>query len=679
MRLLHCETLRLHDFLPDSRPRYAILSHVWEEEEEVTFDDIQDFARAAQKKGYRKIKSFCQQALRDGLEYAWVDTCCIDKSSSAELSEAINAMFQWYRDAEVCYASLFDVEEVQRQTPESCQFRDSKWFTRGWTLQELLAPRKLLFYSKRWDYLGSRQSLALQVSAVTRIRLQYLLGQDLKSASVAERMSWASLRQTTREEDRSYSLLGIFDISMPLLYGEGGTRAFLRLQEEIVKRNADQSIFMWGLSDEPLNMNSGCHSSIGLFLSSLLFAVLIAIHGPVSYDPHKDHPIQDGFLAASPDAFSNSSSIGPCHNPPRQSFAITNIGVSISIPVKVHLGEPSVRELAIFDCSSTHCHGYRFAIPMTYGGGKHYRAKDTIRAVPAYAVALPSPWSIPWITRNSILLEATPVNVRNRHENDAKENATCRYPVSVRTIPQDMVVKEIIQRTIQVRGPLVYEYHVVHLSAGYNISWLLVIQVTYSRSVGGTVTYDYSTAELKGGGSIDRIDISNVASTLSNSREKQVAVGIHQFQVNVRTFALTRHERGLVVDIEREPYWRNHLQWAQGWFLSKLRPYLDLNNDINWAICVAVVLFPAVAAGLIVHIPYIGPCILAAWKAVPVILKALCFCFFYLKGIAYGASVCYMHLAKHPVYQPAHLNVLEAIRTLVDEGVRKNARDFRSS
>ncbi|CAG8978176.1 hypothetical protein HYALB_00011492 [Hymenoscyphus albidus] len=187
--------------------------------------------RAYQLMGYEKINRSYFQAMDDGLRYIWVDTCCIDKTSSAELSEAINSMFLWYRNAEVCYAYLSDVDE-------DSELSGSLWFTRGWTLQELLAPSKVVFYGHGWTLLGTRESLKIRLSDITGIRSLH----DFQNASIAQKMSWASKRITTRVEDMAYCLLGLFGVYMPPLYGEG-KNAFLRLRLEILSKSDDESIF----------------------------------------------------------------------------------------------------------------------------------------------------------------------------------------------------------------------------------------------------------------------------------------------------------------------------------------------------------------------------------------------------------------------------------------------------
>jgi hypothetical protein len=251
MRLINVNTFQIGEFVGTGFiPPYAILSHTWETEE-VTFQDWQDMSRASTKRGYAKICLACHQAIKDGLEYLWVDTNCIDKTSSAELSEAINSMFAWYRNAACCYVYLADTPQTaarlnsKGQVDKDDPFCQSKWFTRGWTLQELLAPFDLVFFSSDWVRIGTKIDLKTTLSQITGVEARFLTGElDLSLASVAKRMSWISKRATTRLEDIAYCMLGIFDINMPLLYGEG-LRAFGRLQEEILKSNDDQSLFCW--------------------------------------------------------------------------------------------------------------------------------------------------------------------------------------------------------------------------------------------------------------------------------------------------------------------------------------------------------------------------------------------------------------------------------------------------
>ena len=241
MRLLNTTTLELVEFHCAQIPQYAILSHTWEEGE-VLLADIQNH-QATGKFGYRKICGCCHVARKNGLQWAWIDTCCIDKSSSSELSEAINSMYRWYANAALCLVYLQDFEGNQKD------FGESRWFTRGWTLQELIAPVYIEFYTSKWEDFGTKTSLALSLSRITQIPVDVLRGQDPTTYSVSQRMSWAARRVTTREEDVAYCLLGLFNVNMPLLYGEG-KRSFIRLQEQILRQEEDYSIFAW-MADDP--------------------------------------------------------------------------------------------------------------------------------------------------------------------------------------------------------------------------------------------------------------------------------------------------------------------------------------------------------------------------------------------------------------------------------------------
>jgi len=229
-------------FEGDIPKKYAILSHRWGAEE-VTFKDLTD-GTSKGKAGYGKIQFCGEQARRDGLQYFWVDTCCIDKSNAVELQEAINSMFRWYQNAAKCYVYLSDVSTRGRKASDrfseytwESAFRSSRWFTRGWTLQELLAPGpdSVEFFSQERDRLGDKRTLEPQIHEITGIPITALRGTPLSQFDVDDRLLWAETRQTTREEDRAYSLFGIFDIQIPLRYGEGRDKALKRLREEIDK------------------------------------------------------------------------------------------------------------------------------------------------------------------------------------------------------------------------------------------------------------------------------------------------------------------------------------------------------------------------------------------------------------------------------------------------------------
>lgn len=242
MRLLKTDTIQVQTFEYGNIPPYAILSHRWSKDE-ITYQDLEASTEAKERKeGFKKVRQCCAKAKADGFDYVWIDTCCINKESSAELSEAINSMFNWYHQAERCYAHLADV-------PSKSTFKESEWFTRGWTLQELLAPSDIHFVDENWDFIGTKMSQQQDISNCTGIPVSILCGDDdLETASIAQRLSWASKRKTQRLEDRAYCLMGLFGIHMPLIYGEG-EQAFLRLQEEIMRISHDDSLFAWKSSD----------------------------------------------------------------------------------------------------------------------------------------------------------------------------------------------------------------------------------------------------------------------------------------------------------------------------------------------------------------------------------------------------------------------------------------------
>ncbi|RSL88326.1 hypothetical protein CEP52_015269 [Fusarium oligoseptatum] len=303
--------LEMVDFSPNNIPPYAILSHTWGDDEVIYTDVIAN--NAQQKSAYHKIEYTCRQAIADGYEYAWADNCCIDKRSSAELSESINSMFEWYQKAERCYAYLTDCPGDIDTTLLDSPFARSRWFTRGWTLQELVAPRDLVFYGENWVRIGEKKTLSITLSVITGIDEDILINdRPIQSASVAKRMSWASSRQTTRPEDVAYSLMGLFNVNMPMLYGEGD-RAFIRLQEEIMKQSDDQSIFAW--TDREASPDT--------------------LHG---------------LLAKSPANFRYSNSVVPYEDwEPRTPYSMSNRGLRIDLHLTRQDGDIFV---AAIDCPS---------------------------------------------------------------------------------------------------------------------------------------------------------------------------------------------------------------------------------------------------------------------------------------------------------------------------------------
>lgn len=226
------------DFI-ENVPPYAILSHTWGADgDEVTFDDLQNGA-GINKPGYIKLRFCHNQAVRDDLKYFWVDTCCIDKRNNTELSEAINSMFYWYRNSVKCYVYLPDVsaeilDDDANRLPWEPDFSKSRWFTRGWCLQELLAPKTVEFYSREGTLLGNKKGLEELIHKITSIPINALSGASLSGFPIDERLRWAAGRNTKRAEDKAYCLLGIFEVFLPLIYGEG-ENAFKRLREAIAK------------------------------------------------------------------------------------------------------------------------------------------------------------------------------------------------------------------------------------------------------------------------------------------------------------------------------------------------------------------------------------------------------------------------------------------------------------
>ncbi|KAI1209660.1 HET-domain-containing protein [Annulohypoxylon truncatum] len=327
MRLLNVNDLQLVDFQGQDIPRYAILSHTWGEDE-VTFEDLSK-NNYRHKHGFSKIEGCRKLTKHDRLEWFWVDTCCIDKSSSAELSEAINSMYAWYQRAEYCYVYLVDVPTVPYPGPfDSLAFQNSRWFTRGWTLQELLAPTFLIFYDASWGLISYRCSSVDLISEITGIDANILESPyRIKEASIALKLSWASQRQTSREEDMAYCLMGLLDVNMPLLYGEGGARAFHRLQKELMNDQYDHTILAWGLCSK----------------KSLLYR-LDDIH----------------LLAPSP-AFFGKWNVHMRHISPESThYFLTNLGLHISLPI-IFLGEKYA--LGLLECKDE-TDSYRVALPL---------------------------------------------------------------------------------------------------------------------------------------------------------------------------------------------------------------------------------------------------------------------------------------------------------------------------
>ncbi|CAH0051979.1 unnamed protein product [Clonostachys solani] len=352
MRLIHTRSLKLREF-NRSIPPYAILSHTWGTQE-VTFQEFRNRSTRKRNRGRRglaKILATCRQARRQGFEYVWVDSCCIDKRSSTELSEAINSMFKWYQNAHVCYAYLEDVSvgesrptgwtsggpPVVSTTTGTVGLGSSRWFTRGWTLQELIAPTKVEFYDTEWNYIGEKHEMASEIRDITGIDTFVIKGSPLEQVCVAKKMSWAAHRETRRKEDIAYSLFGIFGVNMPLVYGEG-SKAFLRLQEEILRRSDDQTIFAWR------SMRSQKSRQVrGLFANS-----------PREFSNFYDGLPDESNLSVEPSTPSTNDHLVRVWDfqTPQQPIAMTNRGIRITGRIqdlRAHL-EPHNTVILILNC-----------------------------------------------------------------------------------------------------------------------------------------------------------------------------------------------------------------------------------------------------------------------------------------------------------------------------------------
>ena len=330
MRLLHTKRLEFGEFWDSSVPEYAILSHRWGTDE-ISYLELQYLINEANQNsnlvspalyflkpknkagnGLAKIRRARRTARKAGFDWIWIDTCNIDKSSSSELTEAINSMFKYYQNSAVCYAFLQDVTKpgklFEKSGEKLKQFFASIWWTRGFTLQELLAPKKVIFLDDHWQEFGTKQELASLIRDRTTITEHYLEdAENLRTCCVAKKMSWASSRKTSRVEDAAYSLMGLFDVNMPLLYGEGN-KAFLRLQEEIIRRSDDQTIFM--------------HEGDDLLAKSV-----------ADFRPFEDH-VSRGFPAK---FYLNYGFLN-------KAYAVTNKGVEMTVPF-IELEGPETESL----------------------------------------------------------------------------------------------------------------------------------------------------------------------------------------------------------------------------------------------------------------------------------------------------------------------------------------------
>ncbi|KAI5987984.1 heterokaryon incompatibility protein-domain-containing protein [Pisolithus orientalis] len=382
--------------LDDKGTHYAILSHRWGAEagykEMVGLMKMEERKRdeVRRRDGYQKIIKSCEQATNDGYEWLWIDTCCIDKRSSSELSEAINSMYRWYRNAQVCYAYLNDVDgsvfPVRRDVIKfGKSFGWPEWFVRGWTLQELIAPKQVEFFNKDWVSIGNKRRLAPVLQEITGIPTEVLrVGLDVKRLCVAEIMSWAAKRETTRVEDRAYSLMGLFRVNMPMLYGEG-EKAFQRLQLEIIRTSNDHSIFAWN----PLRPRTG--SVLADDPSDFWRCSGIAKLEPNEFADRLMKYIEENKLGNPWYIQRNSTKIAtnPIHwcrlawlrwrlrslSQPLRTFAISNGGIQVCLPVIPLSNSP-------FHCRAVLACGYGevglVSIDLVSSGSSFDRASDAL-------------------------------------------------------------------------------------------------------------------------------------------------------------------------------------------------------------------------------------------------------------------------------------------------------------
>ncbi|KAH9889989.1 heterokaryon incompatibility protein-domain-containing protein [Cubamyces lactineus] len=384
MWLLDAHTAELHYYSAPKdvpSPGYAILSHRWLNggRDDQTFQDVQRLTAAIQSQRSpelpdsqpeilevqglnAKISQCCALARVHGFRYVWIDTCCIDRTSSAELTESLNSMFQWYARAAICYAFLYDVKSDEDPYDEGSSFRSSEWFTRCWTLQELLAPSNVLFLSVDWFPLGTKESFSGLIQEITGIDRDILIHRrPLDSVSIARRMSWASKRRASRVEDEAYSLMGIFGVNMPTIYGEQH-HAFIRLQQEILKGSHDQSIFAcYQILDNPSLIQSDSDCLLPPF----------AIQDNV----HEDEWEQGRLLASSPVAFADSADIssvipedfadilGVPFRPPE--YNVTSCGMRMRLPLLTLTAGSKVTYLGILSCRSAQRPDHLVALFLT--------------------------------------------------------------------------------------------------------------------------------------------------------------------------------------------------------------------------------------------------------------------------------------------------------------------------
>ncbi|KAI6124820.1 heterokaryon incompatibility protein-domain-containing protein [Pisolithus croceorrhizus] len=360
--------LKVFEYHDDTNKDYCILSHRWGHE--VCYQEMVELANMGNRReirrrgGYQKILRTCERTKDDGFRWLWVDTCCIDDRSSSEVSEAINSMFHWYKNSQRCYAYLHDTTLFPTK-PDNDSFKAfngwPEWFSRGWTLQELIAPKDLQFFNKDWKYIDDKQSLASVLEKITRVPASVLRdGLSSYRPSAAQVMSWAADRRTTRTEDRAYSLMGLLDVNMPMLYGER-KKAFQRLQLEVIRTSNDQTIFAWDPEGKTPRASSVLADDPELFKDC---------HDVVQIQPKEFDPEMLSVWSSSLTAATITMPTMP-NDQGLHVFTIANAGIQIWLPVVPYYGCPSVFQAALA------CRKGNSMMPITIDlasfGSNHYR------------------------------------------------------------------------------------------------------------------------------------------------------------------------------------------------------------------------------------------------------------------------------------------------------------------
>ncbi|KAK7460467.1 hypothetical protein VKT23_009188 [Stygiomarasmius scandens] len=288
-RLVDTHTLALVEFHErDTIPPYAILSHRWIKRKEVVYRRFKRHDRWTKlRSGYRKIQAACRQACQDGIRYIWIDTCCIKQGNHDDVAMNITSMYGYYQNAEVCYVYLVDVGRKRTMFDGRFWWQlGSEWFQRGWTLQELLAPRTVIFLNKRWQRIGDKYDLRDDIQRQTTIPSAVLSGeQSVQDVDVLTRMSWAMDRETTKEQDEAYCLQGLLGVSVEPDYDESYYASFNRLGKALFDARPELKQKL-GINDD-------------LFTNPNDYSFVFLLYGRSEDSRYKIHRTPRGFVGAS--------------------------------------------------------------------------------------------------------------------------------------------------------------------------------------------------------------------------------------------------------------------------------------------------------------------------------------------------------------------------------------------